>query len=192
MRRGLAVQQFIDEELASKIQVSDAETKSYYDSHPKYFEVPEKVQASHILIKVDSEAGAEAKAGARKRMEAVRVRAKNGEDFAKLAREFSEGPSGSKGGELGYFSREQMVKPFSDAAFALEPGQVSDIVETRYGYHIIKVSSKSEATKTGYDEVKGKIADYLKQKKLNQKVSERIAQLKKTAKIETFLVEDQM
>ena len=112
---------------------------------------------------------------------------KKGEDFATLAKTYSEGPSGPKGGELGYFRRGQMVKPFEEAAFSLQPNETSGIVETQFGYHLIKVSDKKPAKKMAYAEVKDRLGEHLKNQKRDSEASAYIETLRKDAKIEKFL-----
>jgi peptidyl-prolyl cis-trans isomerase C len=104
--------------------------------------MPEQVHARHILVKVDPKADATQKAAARKKIEDIQKQLKNGEDFSELAKKASDCPSNAKGGDVGYFGRGQMVKPFEDAAFSLKPGEVSGIVETEFGLHLIKVMDK--------------------------------------------------
>jgi len=132
---------------------------------------------------VPQNATPEQKAEAKKKAEALQKRAAKGEDFAALAKENSEGPSAKDGGELGYFAQKQMVKPFADAAFALKPGEVSDVVETRYGYHVIKVEDKRAAGKVPLSEVKDRIRESLQQQKVGEAVRGILSQLQKDAKI---------
>ncbi|MDY6864272.1 MAG: peptidylprolyl isomerase, partial [Thermodesulfobacteriota bacterium] len=186
-KRGMAVEQFIDDQIAQKITISRKEVKMYYDSHPDNFKKPEQVKASHILIKVDPQADESQKKEARKKLDAIKQKLKKGEDFSTLAREFSQCPSSSRGGDLSYFGREQMVKPFSDAAFALKTGEVSDIIETRFGYHLIKVTDRKSETKISYQDAKEKVEQYLKQKKIFKEVNQYLEKVKRKAKIETFL-----
>ena len=186
---GLAIQQFIDNQFVQKIKVSDKETKAYYDGHPDLFKQPEQVRGSHILIKVDPGAKESEKAEARKKIQVAREKLQKGGDFAALAQEFSQGPSATKGGDLGYFRRGQMVKPFEEAAFALKPGDVSGIVETRFGYHLIKVTDKKPKTTIPYEDVKNKLQEYLKQEKVQAQLNPYIEELKGKAKIERFLAE---
>ena len=190
LKREMATQQLIEKEFGQKITVSDKETKAYYHNHLDSFKQPEQVHASHILIKVDPQADESQKAEARKKLEKVREELKKGEDFATLAKEFSQGPSSAKGGDLGYFSRGQMVKPFEDAAFALKPGEVSDIVETKFGYHLIKVTEKKPATTIAYADIKDRLQQYLKQEKVRKELSQYIEKLKEKAKVERFLTEN--
>lgn len=187
IKQQLAVRELIDKKIAPKIKIGDKEVKAFYDTHPDIFKRPEEVRASHILIKVDSQAPKKDVAVAKKKIEAAQKRLKNGEDFAKVAKDVSEGPSAKRGGDLGYFRRGQMVKPFEDAAFAMKTGQVSDIVRTRFGFHIIKVTDKKPESMVTFAKVSDKIKAYLKQKKVRENVQAMIKNLKQYAKIERFL-----
>jgi len=189
IKRGLAIEQFITKHFVEKVAVSDKELRAYYDNHPHSFKQPGQVRASHILIKVDPQAEQSQRAEARKRIEEIQQKLQKGEDFATLAKGFSEGPSSAKGGDLGYFRRGQMVKPFEEAAFALKPGEVSDLVETRFGYHLIKVIEKKPETKMSYEEIKDKLGHYLRQQKAQKEVSVYLQKLKEKAKVERFLTE---
>ncbi|MFB0521729.1 MAG: peptidylprolyl isomerase [Desulfatiglandales bacterium] len=188
-KQGMAIQQFIDKEFVQKITVSDKESKTYYDSHPEVFKQPGQVRASHILIKVDPGADESQKAEARRKLEKIQGKLQNGEDFAALAKEFSEGPSSANGGDLGYFKRGQMVKPFEEAAFTLEPGKVSEIVETEFGYHLIKVIDKKPGKTIAYEDIKGTLERHLKQEKVQEEVGLYVEKLREKAKVERFLKE---
>jgi len=187
IRRGLAIRELIDQKVADKIVIKDEETKAYYDGNPQFFQQPEQVKASHILIKVEPTADEAAKSEARKKIAEVQQKLKDGGDFATLAKEYSQGPSSAKGGNLGYFRRGQMVKPFEDAAFSIKTNEVSDLVETRFGYHIIKVNDKKPEQTLAYADVKDKIAQRLKQEKIEKDAAQYIEDLKKGAKIEKSL-----
>ena len=187
IQRGLSIRGLIDREVADKIVITDEEIKAYYTGNPQFFKQPEQVKASHILIKVEPTADEAAKTAARKKIEDVRKELAAGGDFAELAKKYSEGPSGPNGGDLGYFSHGQMVKPFEDAAFAMQVNQVSEVVETRYGYHLIKVTEKKPETTLAYDDVKDKIAEVLKRQKIQKGAQEYVESLKKDAKIEKSL-----
>ena len=179
----------MDREIVQKITVTDKEIRTYYDSNLDRFKQSEQVKASHILIPVDPKADDAEKAKARKQIETIQKKVKKGEDFEALAKEHSGCPSNTKGGDLGYFGQGQMVKPFEEAAFALEPGQVSDIVETRFGYHLIKVTDKKPAMTVPFEEVKEGISGHLKQQQVRAKVLAYVEDLRGKAKVETFLVE---
>lgn len=184
--RQLAIQSFIEEDLALETTVSAQETKEYYDNNPDKFQQPEKVRASHILIKLESAADETQKMKARKRLEEIQQKVKDGENFADLARQYSEGPSSSKDGDLGFFARGQMAPPFEEAAFAMGTGEVSDIVQTRFGYHLIKVVDKRPPSKLAYAEVQDKLQNQLKQQKVQQNVAAHVEKLKKEAEIKRF------
>ena len=184
IRRDLAVKKLIDTQFVEKATVSEKEAKDYYDGHPDAFKKPEQIKASHILINVDPQADESTKAAARKKIEEIQQKLKKGEDFASLAKESSQCPSSAQGGDLGYFGRGQMVKPFDDAAFALAPGEVSSIVETKFGYHLIKSIDKKPQTTIGYEEVKEKLQEHLKQSKVQEQVNAYVEELKRNAKVE--------
>jgi peptidyl-prolyl cis-trans isomerase C len=183
----LAVKKLVDKELASKTVVTPEEVKAFYDGHPDVFKTPETVRASHILVKVEKTATAEQKAQALEKIKAVQKRLQNGEDFAKVAKEVSDCPSKEVGGDLNFFQKGQMVPPFEKAAFSMKPGETSDIVETEFGYHIIKVTDKKEPGAMTFDEVKPRIEQHLKNEKMSQELPKYIEALKSKAKIEIFV-----
>jgi peptidyl-prolyl cis-trans isomerase C len=168
--------------------VSDANAKAFYDQNPTLFDAGERVRASHILLRLPAGAGAESKKAQRERAEAALSRVRQGEDFAAVARVVSEDPgSAPRGGDLGVFGKGQMVPPFEQAAFALGAGQVSGLVESPFGFHIIKVQERLPADKLPFDPVKGRIKDHLAQTRREQAVDELVRGLKAKAKIETYL-----
>ena len=185
--RRLAIGELLDSQIGDKVAVSDKETRAYYDGNLENFKKPEQVRASHILIKVDPGAEEAKKAEARNKIKSVQTKLKKGEDFGALAKEYSEGPSGPNGGDLGFFGRGQMVKPFEEAAFAMKPGQVSDMVETRFGYHLIMVTDRTPEGTVPYEEAKDRLEQFLMQQKVQAAIAEYVETLKATAKIETFL-----
>lgn len=187
VRRALAINMFVEEQIRRNIVVADEESKQYYDTHPDAFREAEQVRASHILVKVDQDAGESKKVVAKEKIADIQRKIKKGGDFAQLARENSDCPSSAEGGDLGYFKKGAMVKEFEDAAFALTSGEVSDIVETQFGYHLIKVMDKKEAGTLSYDAVKSDLQNFLKNQKLNKEVSLLLETLRKGSKIELFL-----
>jgi peptidyl-prolyl cis-trans isomerase C len=172
-----------------KVKVTDEDAKKFYDDNPARFEEPEMVRASHILLtttdpKTNAELTADQKAAKRKEMEGLLKRARAGEDFAKLAKEYSEDPgSKDKGGEY-KFPRGQMVAEFEAAAFSLGTNQVSDIITTRFGYHIIKLSEKFPARKIEFAKAESDIKDGLMQQALQKQFPDYIEKLKKEAGLE--------
>jgi peptidyl-prolyl cis-trans isomerase C len=184
-RKDIVISNFIEKQFNAKMVVSDAEVQKFYDDNlEKYFKKPESARASHILIGSDEKASPEDRKKAKEKAEALLKRVKAGEDFAALAKSDSTCPSASQGGDLGNFSRGQMVPPFEKAAFALKKGEVSEVVETQFGYHIIKLTEKQEASTEKFADVKAKIAEFLKREKTQNAVVELVAKLKTTAKIE--------
>jgi len=140
---------------------AEEEISKYYQSNVDKYTMPERRKARHILIKTAATDSAEQKAAKRKKIDEIAEKIKAGEDFAELAKKNSEDTSAKQGGDLGLFGRGQMVKPFEDAVFAMKEGQTSDVVETTFGLHLIKLE-KIEAAKTqSLDEVKAAIATKL-------------------------------
>ncbi|MCG6877976.1 MAG: peptidylprolyl isomerase [Deltaproteobacteria bacterium] len=187
LKKGMVTEAFVVKNFVDKTTVPEAEVKAYYDSHPQFFKQPEKVKASHILIKVKPDATEAEKAEAMKKIDKAQEKLKKGDDFAEVAKTSSEGPSASKGGDLGYFGRGQMVKPFEDVAFSLEPGKVSDVVKTQFGYHLIKVVDKKPESTIPFETVKPRIEQFLKQQEVQKEVKKYIDNLRKDAKVEIFL-----
>ena len=187
IQRGLAIRELIDQKVTNKIVITDEETKTYYTANPQLFKQPEQVKASHILIKVEPAADDATKAAAREKIKEIQQKLKDGGDFAELAKEYSEGPSGPRGGDLGNFSRGQMVPPFEKAAFSMQVDEVSDLVETRFGYHLIKVYEKIPEQTLTYEDVKDKIAQRLKQEKIEKDATLYVDNLKKGAKVEKLM-----
>ncbi len=147
------------ESLKAQVKVTDAEIRDYYEYHLDTFKQPKKVRARHILFKLGEDATEEEKEAVRKKAQEILKKVNQGEDFAALAEKYSEGPTSSKGGDLGYFSAGQMVKPFEDAAMAMKEGEVSEPVRTQFGYHLIKVEDIKEARTKPLDEVQNQIKE---------------------------------
>jgi peptidyl-prolyl cis-trans isomerase C len=177
--------EYLKKEVTNKVEVSEEDIKSYYESHKDEFKTPEMVRSRHILIKTDPSASDNDKKKAREKAEDILKKIKAGEDFAKLASDVSDDTgSKPKGGELGFFPKGRMVKSFEDAAFSLKPGEVSGIVETQFGYHIIKVEEKKEPGMEPFDTAKEKIKQKLLQERSKTKVTEFIEKAMKDANIE--------
>ena len=183
----LSVTKLMDAEVATIPGPSDAEAKEFYDKNPDRFKEDEQVRASHILIRVDEKADAAAKQKARAEIDAVLKQVKAGGDFAKLAQEHSQDGSASQGGDLNYFNKGQMVAPFDKVAFELKPGQISDVVTTQFGYHIIKVADKKPGRTVPFEEAQAKIKEFLGSQKKQQHADGFINGLKKKSKIEILI-----
>jgi len=177
--------EYLKKEVTNKVEVSEEDIKAYYESHKDEFKTPEMVRSRHILIKTDPSASDNDKKKAKEKAEEILKKIKAGEDFAKLASDVSDDTgSKPKGGELGFFPKGRMVKSFEDAAFSLKPGEVSGIVETQFGYHIIKVEEKKEPGMEPFDTAKEKIKQKLLQERTKTKVTEFIEKAMKEANIE--------
>lgn len=152
--------QYLISEVVGKINVSEDDMKLYYKMHGDEFRTPEMVRARHILVAYDKSGSEDIKKKAKEKTEALLKRVKAGEDLAKLASEYSDDTaSRSKGGDMGFFSKGKMIPDFEKAAFSLKPGEVSDVVETQAGFHIIKLEEKKESVPEPYDSIKDKVKD---------------------------------
>lgn len=187
-KQDMAIQKLIETEIADKVVVKPEQINDFYAKNPDQFKQGESVRASHILISVPKGADAAAKAQARAKAEQVLKDVKAGKDFATLAKENSADPgSAANGGDLGFFQQGQMVGPFNDAAFSLAPGAVSELVETEFGFHIIKVAEKKEGRTIPLEEVKPQVEQYLQQLNRQEQTDAFVKGLKAKGKIEVLI-----
>jgi peptidyl-prolyl cis-trans isomerase C len=186
-RTDLSVSKLMDTEVATAPGPSDAEAQDFYAKNPDKFKQEEQVRASHILIRVDEKADAATKKKAKDEIESVLKQARAGADFAKLAQDHSQDGSAAQGGDLNYFTKDRMVPEFSNVAFGLKVGQISDVVTTQFGYHIIKVTDRKPARVVPFEEASAKIKEYLAEQKKQQHADAFIAGLKKKSKIEVLI-----
>jgi peptidyl-prolyl cis-trans isomerase C len=186
-RVDLSVTKLMDAEVATVPGPSDAEAKDFYGKNPDRFKEEESVRASHILIRVDPNADAAAKAKAKATIESVLKKAKGGEDFAKLAQQYSQDGSAAQGGDLNFFPKGQMVPEFSNVAFSLKPGQISDVVTTQFGYHIIKVTDRKAGRVVPFEEAQPQIKQFLEGQKKQEHADAFIDGLKKKSKIQVLI-----
>ncbi len=157
------------------IDISEDEMKSYFDENKDSFDQPEQVKASHILVKDEKTANE------------VKKKLSDGEKFAELAKEYStDTASKEDGGDLGYFSKEDMVQEFSDAAFDLNVNEISEPVKTEYGYHVIKVIDKKAAQDANYENSKEEIKQLLLENKFQSEYPTWLEETKKKYDIENF------
>jgi peptidyl-prolyl cis-trans isomerase D len=165
-----------DEQVQALLAAREADARAIYEQRLETYDVPEQVRARHILLRVESGAPAEAVEERRKQAEAIHARLAAGEDFAELAGEISEDP-GSKesGGDLGFFKRGQMVKPFEDAAFATAPGQLAPVFRSDFGFHVLRVEERKAAQLRSFDEVKGELAREILGREAAREVAQGIA-----------------
>jgi peptidyl-prolyl cis-trans isomerase C len=151
-----------------KAATTEEAMKKVYDEAAKQIEGEQEVHARHILVETEDEA------------KAIEAELKKGADFAELAKKKSKDPGASDGGDLGFFTKDQMVPEFSAAAFSLEPGKISDPVKTQFGWHIIKVEEKRNRKAPDFEQVKGQIETYVTRKAQ----AEYVAKLRESAKVE--------
>jgi len=168
-------------------EATDADVRDFYDKNPDRFKQAETVRASHILLRVDPAADDATKTQIRARIDGILKRAKSGEDFAALAKQNSQDGSAEQGGDLGYFPKEKMVPAFADVAFALKTGDLSDVVTTQFGVHIIKVTDRKPAGTVPLDEVGPQVKQYLTEQKKQQQAQAFIEQVRQKAKIEVLI-----
>ncbi|MGH9141561.1 MAG: peptidylprolyl isomerase [Vicinamibacterales bacterium] len=187
-RTSIEVSKVIDVEVNSKVSVQDPEVKGFYDQNVERFKQGDSVHAAHILIGVPQGATPDQKAEARSRAAAVLKTIKAGGDFATLARASSQDPgSAQNGGDLGFFPKGQMTPAFEEAAFKLKPGTVSPLVETPFGFHIIKVIERRAPRTAPFAEVSGQIKDFLTQGQREQKLEQFVEQVKAKGKVEILV-----
>ena len=187
-KTSLEVAKVIESEVNSKVAVQDPEVKTFYDSNLERFKQGDSVHAAHILIGLPPNATAEQKAAAKTKAAAVLKTVKAGGDFATLARANStDQGSAQNGGDLGFFPKGQMTPAFEEAAFKLKPGTVSALVETPFGFHIIKVIEKRPPRTAPFEEVAGQIKDFLTQGQREQKLEAFVESVKAKGKIEILV-----
>lgn len=171
-----------------KVSVSPQEVTTFYQQNPDKFQQGERVRASHILIRVPEKADEKVKQEARAKAADVLKQVKSDQDFGALAKQHSQDPgSAPNGGDLGYFQQGQMVGAFERAAFALKPGEVSDIVETPFGFHIIKLTEKQPPRTVPIDEVRPQIEQFLQNQQREQKTEAFVETLKAKGKVEILI-----
>ena len=173
----------IAQQIQPTVEVSDQEIQNFYNEHPQDFQRAEQVHARHILIKADPAADEQTRTIARMKADQVHQRVANGEDFATVAKELSEDSTAAQGGDLGFFEKGKMVPAFADAAFALQPGQISPVVETQFGYHVIKVEERRPAGTVPLEEAKAPIRRVIVNEKTNVAVGQLVNTLGRTADI---------
>jgi peptidyl-prolyl cis-trans isomerase C len=190
VERSLAVAKLVETRFAAKAEVMDSEIRAYYDRNRDSFRQPEQVRASHILIKVDSHWNEAGKAEARRKIEDIRKKVLEGQDFASLARTYSEDATGPKDGDLGYIRQGQVMKPFEEALFSLKTGEVSGVVETRLGYHLIKAVDRKPEMTIPFESLKDRLRTLLKQEKGREEANASMGKAREKASVQIFLPTD--
>jgi peptidyl-prolyl cis-trans isomerase C len=186
-RIDLSINKMVETEVSTQATPSDTECREFYDKNPDKFKQEEAVRASHILFRVDENADAATKKKAMDQAQAVLKEARAGADFAELAKKHSADGSAQQGGDLNFFTHGQMVAPFDQAAFSMKPGEISDIVTTQFGYHIIKVTDRRSASTVPFEQVSARIKEFLTEQGKQKKADDFIQSLKQKAKIEVLV-----
>jgi peptidyl-prolyl cis-trans isomerase C len=194
IRKQMTIQNFIQEKIVPEAVVPEEVVREAYDKNPQNFVTQDEVKASHILINsAEGDPQDKKDAALKKAKEIAALARKEGADFAALAREYSEGPSASSGGDLGFFTRGRMVKPFEDKAFSMKVNEVSDPVLTQFGYHVIKVTERKDGSTVSFDEVKERLKQDLTNRMVSELIGKKLSSLKDDASIEIlFKPEPQM
>jgi peptidyl-prolyl cis-trans isomerase C len=177
------VQTFVTTQIEPQVSVTDEEVVAFYNANPEMFARPDMVRARHILARLLQNSTAEQKESARARAAAAHQRVVAGEDFAVVAREVSDGPKAADGGDTGFFARDSMVPALADAAFALQIGEISDVIETQFGFHILKMTEKRAASKMSLEEAMVPVKRLLIENGSGQKLSELLVKLNESATI---------
>ncbi len=187
-RQQMLVAKVIDSQVNSKVNITQKDVEDFFGKNPDKFQQPESVHAQHILILVKQGADAATKAKAKAEAEAILKQIRAGADFAALAKSKSQDPgSAQNGGDLGFFGKGQMVPQFEEAAFKLKDGQVSGVVESPFGFHIIKTLEHRPARTVPLEDAREQITQYLKQEQASQKTVAYVDQLKAKSRIEVFM-----
>jgi peptidyl-prolyl cis-trans isomerase C len=188
LRAKYTIQALLDAEMKGLPPVTDAELSDFYAKNPGAFESGERLRAAHILLRVAPSASAAEKAAVQGRIESLLAKIRAGADFAVLARQHSQDAgSNGKGGELDVFGRGQMAKPFEDAAFTLKPGDVSGVVETPYGFHLIKLLERLAPERATFEQAKEPLRQRLAQERQQARLRSLVERLRAAARIEMLL-----
>jgi len=186
IRQTIAIEEYLKRAGVTSPEVPETEIKDYYEKNKKSFMTQETVHVRHILVQVAQEAKNEKKAIARKRIEKARKSIQDGRPFEEVAREYSEDNAASAGGDIGFIRKGYMPKEFDEVAFTIEPGKLSEIVQTIHGYHILEVVEKQPEGVVPYEKVKDFVGKYLSNELAKKKRNELVQALKAKAKIEVL------
>ncbi|WP_168719286.1 peptidylprolyl isomerase [Thermosulfurimonas marina] len=183
--RLILAQNFYRKKVLSGLKVTEGEAQQYYLKHKKDYSLPERIQARHILIRVPEKASPKEEAAARAQIEKIRRQILAGADFAKMARQYSQDPgTKEKGGDLGLFSRGQMIPEFEEAVFKLKVGELSPPIRTRFGYHLVRVEARVPAQVQPYEKVKEQVKKDLLEEKKTERLSALLSRLRKKYPVE--------
>jgi parvulin-like peptidyl-prolyl isomerase len=193
IEENMVLQQVVDATVKNTPPATFEEVTRFYNENPKFFDEPERVRASHILIRTTPESTPAQKEEARKKLETIRQEIESRKiTFADAATKNSQDPgSAQKGGDLGFFARGAMVKPFDDAAFNAQVGTLSSIVETQFGYHLIQVAEHRPAGKKTLEAAGAEIKNFLERKAKQDKLQAHLQELKTKTPVEVVMPQEE-
>jgi len=188
IRAYLKQQNWVQEQVKDAPKATDADAEEYFTKNPNDFKKPEQVRASHILVAVPADATEEQVGEKKKLADAITVRVKGGEPFDKLAAELSEDPSAKQNsGDLNFFTREQMVPEFANAAFGMQKGEISAPVKSQFGFHIIQLTDRKDAETMGLESVKPRLLAFLNQRMRDTQIQKVLTELREKAEVKILL-----
>jgi peptidyl-prolyl cis-trans isomerase C len=185
--RMIAAKQYLDGIRASVATVSDEELETYYRDNEHRLTLPEQVRVRHILLTWKPMGTTDDRAAIRKQMVPILEKARAGEDFAELAREYSDDSTASQGGDTGLFQRGQMVPAFESVAFALQPGEISEPVETPFGVHILRLEERQDARLLPLDEVREQLREHIREERMEAAVEQETGRLRQEGEVEVLI-----
>jgi peptidyl-prolyl cis-trans isomerase C len=187
LKHQISVRHMVVEDIAADVTVSDEKISEFYSQNLDKMKPPVEIRARHILIELEPGADDAEQAAARGTIGRLLDEARGGADFAALAQEHSDDSSAAQGGDLGFFGRGVMVPPFDAAAFELEPGEISDVVQTQFGYHIIKVEERRGGEVLARDEVADRIRQHLQQLEVQSRLDALVEELRAQGDVEILI-----
>jgi peptidyl-prolyl cis-trans isomerase C len=188
VERMLAAKKYLDGIRLGAAKVSDEELEAYYRANQRRLTLPEQVRVRHILLTWKPMGTGDDRAAIREQMLPILERARNGEDFATLARAYSDDyATKQNGGDTGLFHRGQMAPAFETAAFALQPGEISEPVETPFGVHILRLEERKEARLLPLEEIREQLRDHIRDEKMQAAVEQEVARLRQEAEVEVLI-----
>lgn len=186
VRRSLVVTRFVDEEVVGDLTIAEEDVRRYYDQNPLEMTRPESVRLSQIVVQAPAGSPAE-RARARERIEAILKELQSGREFADTARKYSDGPEAGRGGDVGIVTRESRPPAIERAAFQMQPGEISDIIETRAGFHVIRVGERRPEGPVPFEEARETIRARLTDREREATIRDYVAGLKEKARVERIL-----
>jgi len=179
---------FVEKQIKPNINVTEEEVAAYYKDNPEVFEAEDRAHAFHMIFVVGEDADPAVLASTRAKAEAARKRAMTGEeDFTAVARDLSEGPSAPSGGELGWVTRGALVSPLSETIFSLQPGDISEVVQSRFGFHVLTINDRRPAETISLELASPQIEDLLRTQRATEQMGQLLETLLSSAKVENLL-----